>query len=99
MVAEFEDSALLKAFGADGVGISTAPMAGEKEVCRGPDHVGAVLDLLRRAGGAGNLATDAQIAAVALHHRATVYTNDSDFARFAGVQTRNPLHSSPELGE
>jgi LysR family transcriptional activator of nhaA len=34
VVAEFEDSALLKVFGADGVGIFTAPTAVEKEVCR-----------------------------------------------------------------
>ena len=34
VVAQFEDSALLKVFGADGVGIFTAPTAVEKEVCR-----------------------------------------------------------------
>jgi LysR family transcriptional activator of nhaA len=34
VVAEFEDSALLKVFGADGVGIFTAPTAVAKEVCR-----------------------------------------------------------------
>jgi uncharacterized protein len=59
----------------------------------GPQHVSAVLDLLRQAGGAGQLATDAQIAAVALHHRATVHTNDSDFARFPSLPTHNPLES------
>jgi len=34
VVAEFEDSALLKVFGADGVGIFVAPTVVEKEVCR-----------------------------------------------------------------
>jgi LysR family transcriptional activator of nhaA len=34
VVAEFEDSALLKVFGADGIGIFTAPTAVGKEVCR-----------------------------------------------------------------
>jgi LysR family transcriptional activator of nhaA len=34
VVAEFEDSALLKVFGADGIGIFSAPSAVEKEVCR-----------------------------------------------------------------
>jgi len=34
VVAEFQDSALLKVFGADGVGIFTAPTAVENEVCR-----------------------------------------------------------------
>jgi toxin-antitoxin system PIN domain toxin len=59
----------------------------------GPEHVGAALDLLRKAGGAGNLTTEAQIAAVALHHSATIHTNDSDFRRFPGVRVRNPLRS------
>lgn len=34
VVAEFEDSALLKVFGADGVGLFAAPTVVEKEVCR-----------------------------------------------------------------
>lgn len=34
VVAEFEDSALLKEFGADGVGVFTAPSAVETEICR-----------------------------------------------------------------
>jgi uncharacterized protein len=57
----------------------------------GPEHVASVLDLLQRVGGGGNLSTDAQIAAVALHHGATLYTNDSDFRRFPGLRTKNPL--------
>jgi len=34
VVAEFQDSALLKVFGADGVGVFAAPTVVEKEVCR-----------------------------------------------------------------
>jgi LysR family transcriptional regulator, transcriptional activator of nhaA len=34
VVAEFEDSALLKVFGADGTGVFSAPSAVEKEVCQ-----------------------------------------------------------------
>jgi LysR family transcriptional activator of nhaA len=34
VIAEFEDSALLQVFGADGVGLFTAPTVVEKEVCR-----------------------------------------------------------------
>ena len=49
------------------------------------------LELLRAAGTGGNLATDAQLAAVSLRHRATVHTADSDFARFASVRWHNPL--------
>ena len=57
----------------------------------GTEHVSSVVDLLLQSGSAGNLSTDAQIAAVALHHGATLFTNDSDFRRFPGVRTRNPL--------
>lgn len=61
------------------------------EVDGGPDHVGRVIDLIRRAGTEGNLITDAQIAAIAIEHGAVVCTNDSDFRRFPGLRTINPL--------
>jgi toxin-antitoxin system PIN domain toxin len=48
-------------------------------------------ELLRAAGAAGDLTTDAWIAAIALSHGASVLTLDSDFARFPGVQWENPL--------
>jgi predicted nucleic acid-binding protein len=49
------------------------------------------LQLLREAGAAGNLTTDAQLAAIALRHRAVVHTADADFARFPEVRWYNPL--------
>jgi len=48
-------------------------------------------DLLESAGSGGNLSTDALIALHAMEHSATVYSNDGDFARFAGVKWKNPL--------
>lgn len=39
----------------------------------------------------GNLVTDAQLAALALEHGLTVYSTDTDFARFDGVRWENPL--------
>jgi LysR family transcriptional regulator, transcriptional activator of nhaA len=50
IVAEFEDSALLKVFGADGIGIFSAPSAVEKEVCRqyGVNVLGRAPDLRER---------------------------------------------------
>jgi LysR family transcriptional regulator, transcriptional activator of nhaA len=50
VVAEFEDSALLKVFGADGIGIFSAPSAVEKEVCRqyGVYVLGRASDLKER---------------------------------------------------
>jgi toxin-antitoxin system PIN domain toxin len=55
------------------------------------DDLRAALDLLRGAGAAGNLTMDAQLAALAIRHRAVVHTADSDFARFPGVRWRNPI--------
>jgi toxin-antitoxin system PIN domain toxin len=56
------------------------------------DHANQVIALLESAGGtAGNLVTDAQIAALALSHRAVVHTADRDFLRFADVPCHFPL--------
>jgi len=49
------------------------------------------LQWLESAGSGGNLTTDAQIAAIAHRHRATVHTADTDFNRFSDVRWRNPL--------
>jgi toxin-antitoxin system PIN domain toxin len=56
-----------------------------------PDDVEKALVLLEAAGTAGNLTTDAQIAAVALRLDAEVETADLDFGRFAPVRFRNPI--------
>jgi hypothetical protein len=56
------------------------------------DHAGDVIALLKSAGGAaGNLVTDAQIAALAQTYRAVVHTGDRDFLRFPGVRCNFPL--------
>lgn len=49
------------------------------------------LSWLEAAGSGGDLTTDAQIAAIAHRHRATVHTADTDFDRFPDVRWRNPL--------
>jgi uncharacterized protein len=46
--------------------------------------------LLKSAGAAGNLTTDAHLAALAIEHGATVLTFDRDFARFEGVRWTPP---------
>src|SRR6476620_693057 len=56
-----------------------------------PDDVEAALMLLESAGTAGNLTSDAQIAAVALRLDAEVCTADLDFGRFQGVRFVNPV--------
>ena len=57
----------------------------------GPRHVEDVLRLLGELGTAGNLATDAQIAAVALEHKAVLHTADADFLRFPALRWFNPV--------
>lgn len=57
----------------------------------GPGHVETVCRLLAKAGTAGNLVTDAQIAALALEYGAVVHTADTDFVRFSGLDWQNPL--------
>lgn len=53
--------------------------------------IATALDWLEAAGAGGNLSSDAQIAAIALRHRAVVHTGDADFGRFAAVRWHNPI--------
>ena len=46
-------------------------------------HAALLRGLLEQTGAAGNLATDAHLAALAIEHSADVVTFDRDFARFA----------------
>ena len=59
----------------------------------GSNHIESVCSLLEQAGTAGNLVTDAQIAALAMEYGATIHTADTDFARFTKVEWKNPLIS------
>lgn len=55
------------------------------------DHWETLKLLLRGAGTAGNLTTDAHLAALALSHDAVLVSCDTDFARFKGLRWENPL--------
>ena len=55
------------------------------------NHWPLVKDILKSSGTAGNLTTDAHIAAMAVEHGYTVYSNDADFGRFDKVEWANPL--------
>lgn len=57
----------------------------------GPLHGETVFRLLRAEGRGGNLTTDAHLAALAIEHRGTLYSNDLDFQRFPEVRLVNPL--------
>jgi len=53
-------------------------------------HPGLLRGLLRETGTAGNLTTDAHLAALAIEHGAEIVSYDRDFARFPGVRHRLP---------
>jgi toxin-antitoxin system PIN domain toxin len=57
----------------------------------GSGHLETAFRLLKAAGTAGNLTTDAQIAAHAIEQNGEVHSNDSDFGRFEGLRWINPL--------
>ena len=57
----------------------------------GPRHRTILRGLLSTLGTAGNLTSDAHLAALALEQRAEVCSFDQDFRRFPGLKWRNPL--------
>ena len=54
-------------------------------------HAAVLRDLLAPLGTAGNLTSDAHLAALAVEHGAQVCSSDGDFARFPGVELVNPV--------
>lgn len=60
-----------------------------------PRHLEVLSGLLEDVDAGGNLASDAQLAALALEHHATVVSYDNDFSRFEGVRWRSPAHVLP----
>lgn len=55
-----------------------------------PEHWRILRALLSEAGVAGNLTTDAHLAAMAISHGAVLASCDRDFARFEGLRWENP---------
>lgn len=55
------------------------------------EHWAALKTLLGKTGTAGNLTSDAHLAALALSHNATLVSCDAEFARFKGVRWENPI--------
>jgi uncharacterized protein len=57
----------------------------------GPNHWAVLRNLLADAGTAGNLTSDAHVAALAIERGCVLYSSDNDFKRFPGVRHVNPL--------
>ena len=57
----------------------------------GGRHAEVMFGLLEHLGTAGNLTTDAHLAALAIEHQAELHSTDADFSRFPGLRWRNPL--------
>lgn len=57
------------------------------------DHWDTLKPLVGSAGTAGNLTTDAHLAALTLSHDAVLVSSDLDFGRFRGLRWENPLRA------
>ena len=57
----------------------------------GSEHWRILRELLLEIGTAGNLTTDAHLAALAIEHGCELYSSDSDFGRFPWLRWTNPL--------
>ena len=55
-----------------------------------PRHGDLLAAMLGRVGTGGNLVNDAHLATLAIEHRGSVVSYDSDFGRFDGVGWRTP---------
>ena len=63
-------------------------------VVPGPHHWPLMRGLILASGTAGNLTSDAHVAALAIERGATLCSTDNDFKRFPGLMHTNPLTSS-----
>jgi len=54
-------------------------------------HADTLFRLVASVGTAGNLTTDAHLAALAIEHQAQLHSTDADFGRFPGLRWTNPL--------
>jgi toxin-antitoxin system PIN domain toxin len=55
------------------------------------EHWRILKELLEETGTAGNLTTDAHLAALAISHGATLVSCDADFGRFRHLRWENPV--------
>ena len=73
------------------IGVSAYEHAEFPAIRAARNSLQAMRSLLADTGTAGNLTTDAHLAALAIEHGLEVCSNDSDFARFSEVRWTNPV--------
>ena len=66
-------------------------MAATRTLREKDEHWDVLRSLLADSGAAGNLTTDAHLAALTITHGAVLVSFDGDFARFKGLRWENPL--------
>lgn len=57
-------------------------------------HAAVLRELLTPLGTAGNLVTDAHLAALCIEHGAELNSCDADFSRFSGLRWTDPLREA-----
>lgn len=62
----------------------------------GEEHWPVLRNLLLGSGAAGNLTSDAHLAALAIENGCAIASTDNDFRRFTGIKLVNPLLNSME---
>jgi uncharacterized protein len=60
----------------------------------GPEHTRILGDLITRHDIRGGLVPDAMLAGLAIQHGLTLYSTDTDFARFTELRWQNPLRGT-----
>ena len=65
-------------------------LAATRMVREKDEHWDVLRSLLADSGAAGNLTTDAHLAALTITHGAVLVSFDGDFARFKGLRWENP---------
>jgi toxin-antitoxin system PIN domain toxin len=59
-------------------------------IAPGEGHAEILFRLIEEVGTAGDLTTDAHLAALAIEHHGQLVSTDADFARFRGLRWFNP---------
>ncbi len=68
------------------LGLENVRLVREKD-----EHWDILRSLLEELGAAGNLTTDAHLAALAISHGAVLISCDNDFSRFKGLRWESPI--------